>query len=59
MDNIMITIESVILTFLPIFGAYIGIFIGSSEEKVKTWYSKLDKPKWKLPNRVNFKKKCT
>jgi tryptophan-rich sensory protein len=53
MDNIVITVESVILTFLPIFGAYLSIFITSSEEQIKTWYAKLDKPKWKLSNRVN------
>ena len=54
MDNIMITIESVILTFVPVFGAYLSIFITSSEEQIKTWYAKLDKPKWKPPNWVSY-----
>jgi tryptophan-rich sensory protein len=50
----MSTLEAIGLTLLPYSGAFLGSFLGSTENQIKTWYKKLDKPKWQPPNWVSF-----
>jgi tryptophan-rich sensory protein len=50
----MSTLEAIGLTLLPYSGAFLGRFLGSTENQIKTWYNKLDKPKWQPPNWVSF-----